>query len=84
MEVFLIIWEKQLSQMSKKGAAAFMLAYSQWEVCRRSIQDTEVTGMVKLNDVYGAAAQGCGGDRAWLWYRHGKGKNPRRPPLPIS
>lgn len=36
----------------QKGAAAFMLAYSQWEVRRRSIQDTEVTGMVKLNDVY--------------------------------
>ncbi len=32
--------------------------------------------MVKLNDVYGAAARGCGGDRAWLWYRHGKGKIP--------
>ena len=54
-----------------------MLAYSQWEVRRRSIQDTggNRDGQ-KLNDVLYELRHRGYGDRAWLWYRHGKVKSP--------
>ena len=61
-----------------------MLAYSQWEVCRRSIQDTEeVTGMVKLNDVYELRHRAV--EEIELGYGTGteKVKSPETP-LPIS